>query len=35
MTHYSIQPGDQIFVKTFGFLDFAKNLSRNLGKNIS
>ena len=35
MTHYSIQPGDQIFVKAFGFLYFAKNLSRNLVKNIS
>ena len=24
MTHYSVQPRDQIFVKGYGFLSFAK-----------
>ena len=28
MTHYSAEPNDQIFVKGFGFLSFAKNMSK-------
>ena len=32
---YSIQPRDQIFVKGYGFLSFAKNMGKNVGKHIS
>ena len=32
MIRYSIQPRDQIFIKRYGFMSFAKNISRNLGK---
>ena len=35
MTGYSVQPSDQIIVKGYGFLSFAKNMGRNIGKNIS
>ena len=35
MTCYSVQPRDQIFVKGYGFLSFARNMSRNIGNNIS
>ena len=35
MTHYLVQPRDQIFVKTYGFLSFAKSMSKNVGKNIN
>ena len=35
MTHYSVQPRDQIFVKGYGFLSFAKNMGKHIGKNIS
>ena len=35
MTHYSVQPGDRIFVKGYGFLSFAKSVGRNVGKDIS
>ena len=35
MTHYSVQPRDQIFVKGYGFLSFAKNMSKKISKNIS
>ena len=35
MTRHSLQPGDQIFVKGYGFMSFAKNMDRNIGKNIS
>ena len=35
MTRYSVQPRDRIFVKIYGFLSFAKNMDRNIGKNIS
>ena len=35
MTHYLVQPRDKIFVKSFGFLSFAKNMNKNIGKNIS
>ena len=35
MTRYSVQPRDQIFVKGYGYLCFAKNMSKNIGKYIS
>ena len=35
MTRYSVQFWDRIFVKDFGFLSFAENMSNNFGKNIS
>ena len=34
MTGYSVLPRDQIFVKGYGFLSFAGNMDRNIGKNI-
>ena len=33
--HFSVQPRDWIFVKSYGFLSFAKNMGKNTGKNIS
>ena len=33
--HYSVQPRDRIFVKGYGFLSFAKSMSKNIGKTIS
>ena len=30
MPHYSIQPRDQIFVKSYGFLSFAKSVRKNI-----
>ena len=35
MTCYSVQPKDRIFVKGYGFLSFAKHMSKTTGKNIS
>ena len=35
MTHYSVQSRDQIFIKGYGFLHFAKTMGANVGKNIS
>ena len=35
MTRYSIEPRDRIFVKSYGFLSFAKNMGKNIGKYIS
>ena len=35
MTCYSFQSRKQKFVKSYGFLSFAKNMDRNIGKNIS
>ena len=35
MTCYSVQQRDKIFVKGYGFLSFAKNMSKYIGKNIS
>ena len=32
MTRYSVQPRDRIFVKSYGFLSFAKNIDRNISK---
>ena len=34
MTHYSVQPKDQIFVKGYRFLSFANNMGKNLDKRI-
>ena len=34
MTRYSLQP-DQIFVKGYGFLSFARNMGKNVDKYIS
>ena len=31
----SVQTGDWIFVKRYGFLSFAKNEGKNIGKNVS
>ena len=35
MTPYSVQFRDWIFVKSYGFLSFAKNVGENIGKNLS
>ena len=35
MARYSVQPGDQIFVKGYGFFSFAKNMVKNISKNLS
>ena len=35
MMRYSIQPKNGIFVKGYGFLSFAKNMSKNIGKSFS
>ena len=35
MTRYLVQPRDQIFVKGYGVLYFAKSMYGNIGKNIS
>ena len=35
MTRYSVQPRDEIFLKSYGFLSFAKNMGRNIAENIS
>ena len=32
---YSVQSRDQIFVKGYGFLSFAKNMGKNIGRKIS
>ena len=32
---YSVEPRDQIFVKGYGFLCFAKNMGKNIGKKVS
>ena len=32
---YSVQPWDRIFVKAYGFLSFAKNVGKSIGKNVS
>ena len=33
MARYSIEPKYQIFVKAYGFLSFAKNMNKTIGKN--
>ena len=35
MTSYLVQPRDRIFAKDYGFLFFATNINKNVGKNIS
>ena len=35
MTRYLVQPRDRIFTKGYGFLSFAKNMGRTIGKIIS
>ena len=35
MTRYSIKPNDWIFVKSYRFLFFANNISKNIAKEIS
>ena len=35
MTRYSIHPKHWILIKGYGFLFFAKNIGRFIGKNIS
>ena len=35
MTGYSVRSRDRIFVKGYGFLSFAKNMVKNIGKSIS
>ena len=35
MTRYSIEYKDRIFLKGYGILSFAENISKNIGKNIS
>ena len=35
MTRYSFQAIDRIFVKGYGYLSFAKKISKNIGKNLS
>ena len=32
MTRYSVQPRERTFVKSFGFLSFAKNVVKKLAK---
>ena len=32
MMHYSVRPREKIFVKSNGFLSFAKNMGKNIGK---
>ena len=34
MTRYSVQLRDRVFVKSYGFLYFAKNIYKNISKNI-
>ena len=33
--HYLVQPREQIYVKDFGFLFFAKNMWKIISKNLS
>ena len=35
MTRYSVQPRDEIFVKSYEFLSFAKNMGKIIDKKIS
>ena len=34
MTCYSVQSRDRIFVEGYGFLSFAKNMRKKIGKNL-
>ena len=31
---YSVQPRDRIFAKGYGFFSFARNMGKNVGRNI-
>ena len=33
--HYSVQPRDRILVEAYGYLSFAENMSKAIGKNIN
>ena len=35
MRRYSIQPRDRVIVNSYGFLQFDKNMAKNIGKNTS
>ena len=35
MMHYLVQARVGVIVKSYGFLDFAKNMGTNIGKNTS
>ena len=35
MTRYAVQARKRIFVKDYGFLSFAKNMGKIIGKNIN
>ena len=35
MMLYSIEPKDWVFVKVYGHLPFAKNMCKNIGKNLT
>ena len=35
MMWYLVQPRDRIFVKGYGFLSFAENMGKNIGRSIS
>ena len=35
MTRHCVQPRGRIFVKGYGFLFLAKNICKNIGKNIT
>ena len=35
MRRYSVEPSDPIFVKSYSFLYFAKNIAKYISKNIS
>ena len=34
MTHYSVQPKEEVFVKGYGFLSFTKKMGKNIDKKI-
>ena len=34
MGRYLVQPRDQKFIKGYGFLSFAKNMGKNIGKKV-
>ena len=35
MAHYSVQSRDRIFANSYEFLSYAKNMGRDIGKNVS
>ena len=34
MTCFSVQPREQIFAKSYGFLSLTKNMCKNIGENV-